>query len=583
MINYSIHIIVNNNQINENGKKFNKNAIKKIKKVICRLNDFLGDERTKNIYSKTNYLKGKKYLINDYDYILKNVKKFLKEKSNNKSKKSTSKKAKIKDNEVLTNRKQIPINTRNYKKISMNEIKKLINHSQNSIYLNKHKLNKSNDNIKLESSSKEKKPLKILIKNYSGYINKNKPKVYKFTEEQLNKYKEIFNYLFDYIKLFFQKFLFNIIILYVNIKNKYICGFNRLVTFFKKAPFNYLRIIQQRAYYEVILRQFYLPYIVRAFNNIHQYIMYKQKFVNAVNIIKEVYFLIFIKRLLFFIEVKENYIKKYEYEKIIEEEKDDISDSNENKSSKTNINNNTFKNNIKSNSSINSNNYENNNEIKEIDNELNIKENRIRNQYRNNESINKDISESYDEIKIITKTFNTIINNISISPKIYVFDLFKQYYQDSKNKNINNIENDNINNNKDNKIEVIDKSNNKIDYKNKNFINDNKYKTYVYESLSEQSSFFAFANSEGNGKLHKVYSLLEQNKTKDINNNSELDKNKIQNIINDYRIEELDHKDHYINEINNEEENEELLEDFNNLSLNDSEEESHLEVVKKKK
>lgn len=142
--------------------------------------------------------------------------------------------------------------------------------------------------------------------------------------------------------------MFNLITLYANIEDQYISGFNHFIIVVKKIPFNFLRIIQQRAYYQVILRQFYLPYLISAFNKIQIYAIYVQKFSNIDNIIKYIYLRIFLKRLLFIIGLKENYItNNLECDNIIEEERDDISDSNENKNNKTNSNN------IKENSSFN--------------------------------------------------------------------------------------------------------------------------------------------------------------------------------------------------------------------------------------
>ena len=567
-----------NNKIKEN-KKFDKNAIKKIKKVINRLNNFIDIGKAKTTYNKTNYIKDKKYLINDYDYILRNVSKYLKRKLKSKSKngKEETKKVKNKSNGLII-KKQIPVNSRNFKKISMNEIKKILNYSQNNIRLNinKHKLNKSNDNITNDSLSKEKKPFRMLIKNYSGMINKNKK--YKFTDEQLNKYKEIFNYFFIYMKLFIQKKIFNIIVLYINIKNNYISGINKIIIFIKKKPFNYLRIIQQREYYQVILRQFYLPYLIRAFNNIKLYVINKQKYENANHIIKQVYCTIFIKRLLFFIELKENYMKKnVQFEKIIEEEKDDVSDSNENKEIK--INNNKFKNSFKENS-INSANYEsdNNNHYipKENENEnelVSIQDKNVVN--INEDSLNKDNSESYDEIKVITNTFNTIINNISLSPKIYIFNLLKKYYDESKNKkSINDKENGNMNNTKDNKKEIEKKEKDEKLNTPKNLdLNENKYNSYLYESLTEKSSISAFPNSEGNDRLHQVLTFLEQNKNANNNNSLQTDKNNniiIQNKNNNFQIEKIDHQKQISNlEVDNNEENEEIIY-YSNKSMNDS-------------
>ena len=497
---------------------------------------------------------------------MKNINTFLKLKLNNK--KNRKQKTKSKINDLLIIKKQIPSSNTNFKKISMYDIKKIINNSQNNI-LNKYKLDKLNDSISINSSSKDK-GIKTLNKNYSALINKKKN--YNFTDEQLNKYKEIFNYLFIYLKLFIQKKIFNYIILYTNIKNKYISGLIQLIIAIKRKPFNYLRIIQQREYYQVILRQFYIPYLNRAFTNIKLYIINKQKFTDADNIIKQIYFMNFLKRILFFIEIKENFInKKYDYDKIIEEEKEDISYESSSKVDNKNgilnndeehINiNNDNKNNsvsIKENTIINEEQKKNesNNEIKENEIILNNNINDIK-----DVSHNKENSESYDEIKELTNTFNIIINNISISPKIYVFDLFKKFYFDSKNKN-NNEENkedneeENINIIKDEdkdeikyenkeekkdeikKEEIIDfKDENKIDIKyefsnSKNDIsNDNKYNTYIYESLSDKSSISAFPNSEGNDRLHKVYNFINQQKI--INDNNDKIKT---NYIKSYNV-----------------------------------------------
>ena len=208
----------------------------------------------------------------------------------------------------------------------MNEFKKIVNHSQNNIYANNFNLDNSNDII----LSKEKKFFKNLNKNHSAIINKkqfkNKNKIYTFTENQLNNYFEVFYYLFEYLKLFIQKKIFNIIILYANIKFKFISGFNQIIFFIKRRPFNYLRIIQQREYYQVILRQFYIPYLYRAFNAIKSFTSSAQKFSEADGILKQIFFLAFLKKLLFYIEIKENYINnKLDKDKIIEEEKDEIS------------------------------------------------------------------------------------------------------------------------------------------------------------------------------------------------------------------------------------------------------------------
>ena len=593
-----------NNKIKENKKiqKLDKNALQKIKNVIIRLNNFLNHCQHKK-KEKSN----KNCLINKYDYLIKNASKLLLEKNKNKGiiiknylKKNKLKKKRIKSDKIIIVKKQIPSDDKNFKKISMNEFKKIINHSQNNINANKFKLDNSND---IELSTKEKPFLKNLNKNHSAVINKNK--MYNFTAEQLNKYLEIFNYLFLYLKLFIHKNIFNIIILYANMKNKYIMAFNHIIYFIKKRPFNYLRIIQQREYYQVILRQFYVPYLNRAFYAIKSYSTSIQNFSEANNIIKQIYFLNFLKKILFYIELKESYInKRFGDDKIIEEKEEisyESSSKFENKNyivnheeeeeneiqSKTNDNYNDKTSNNKNNNSGNKNqesnsinsdvninqklNQNQNDESKVNENNVSIKDN---NQNINEESFNKENSESYDEIKVITNTFNTIIYYISRSPKIYIFDLFKKYYLESKNKKNNNgIKNeekiiDDLNNSeKDLKNKEI-KEENKLDSSKNENSNDNKYNTYLYESLTEKSSISAFPNSEGSDRLHRVYTYLSQQQNKKTNNNEQFHINnnneniQISNNIehiqintnnmqiqNKYKIEQINHQNQ--NNINN--------------------------------
>ena len=554
-----------NNKIDDNEKdlKIDKNTLLKIKNVITRLNNFVDNCPIKNITKdKTN----KSCLIDKYDSMLKNANKLLLDKNNTKSiiiknyyKKNENKKSRPKNDKILIIKKQMPSDENKFKKISMSEFKKIINHSQNNLYLNNLKLDNSNDT---NLSTKEKKFFKVLNKNHSAIINKNKikNKTYSFTEEQLNKYAEVFNYLFVYLKLFIQKKIFNLIILYANMKYKYISGFNQIIFLVKKKPFNFLRIIQQREYYQVILRQFYIPYLYRAFNAIKSYAMTAQKISDADGIIKQMYFLIFLKKMLFYIELKQNYVNnKFEEDKIIEEEKDEISfDSSskfENKNfnnheeeyennnhSKTNDNyddditnnkNDKNENNNQDIISINSEDNTNgkkNNVSKGEENSDSVKNNSIKNiQNIIEDSFNKEISESYDEIKVITNTFNTIMNNISRSPKIYVFDLFKKYYLKSKNRNSNFNNEDNnekkISNLNKSEKDINDKREIKEEHKlNSNSKNENstdkKYNSYIYESLTDKSSISVFPNSEGSDRLHRVYAFMAQQQNNNDNNNN---------------------------------------------------------------
>ena len=415
-INKTLNKPLHNNTSHHNLKKLNNNEVKLIKNVIHRLNKFLKDNTIEN--SKNNS-KNKKYK-NKYNYILKNSNRFIKEIHINDIKKNKNKKI-----DLLINKKQphIPVNPnneQNFKNIPLNAIKKIINHSHNNIYMNKYKLDDY------------KKNTKNLSKNHSGLLykdnNNNSYTKYIFTNEQLKKYKEIFNYTFIYMKLFIQKNIFNHIITYINIKYKYISGFNQLIFLIKKNPFNYLRIIQQREYYQVILRQFYLPYLNKAFNAIKKYVINIQKFYDLEFIIKQIYYTIFFKRMFVFIQMKENYI--LEKERIIEEEKDEGSYESNSKNDKSNN--------------------------KEI---LNSNNN---NYNSSNRSSNKENNESYDETNTLENTFNIIIKNVTNSQKKYVFNIFKTYYLKSKNKNIDN------NKNNDNQKKELNLDNSKKDFSNKN-------------------------------------------------------------------------------------------------------------------
>ena len=64
-------------------------------------------------------------------------------------------------------------------------------------------------------------------------------------------------------------------------KLRYKIGFEQLILLFKHKPFNNLRLLQQKEYYQVILKQFYMPYINRAFNTIKLYVYNQQRFSEA--------------------------------------------------------------------------------------------------------------------------------------------------------------------------------------------------------------------------------------------------------------------------------------------------------------
>ena len=549
-----------NNQNKETCKKFDKNALKKIKNVINRLNNFISNY---NLKYKENSKENNNDIINDYNYILRKLNKSLIPK-NSKKKKNGTKKTKIKDHDFFLIRKQIPSRESNFKKISMNEIKKLINNSHSNIHLNKYKLSNSNDKKITDYSNKEKKFIRRLNKNYSGIIYQKRS--YTFTDEQLNKYKDIFNYFTIYYKLFIQKKVYNIIILYVNIKNRYISGFNQLIYFLKKKPFNYLRIIQQREYYQVILRQFYLPYLNRAFNAIKLFASIEQKFSDAANFIYQVYYIIFFKRLLFFIDIKEDYAnKRFELEEKIIEEKEEISYESSSKIENNNLSKEKeILNNKNNNLSLDNNNENNNYSIKNIEkqseNELNIKDKN--NISLNEDSLNKENSESYDEVKVIKNTFDTIINNISHSPKIFAFNLLKNYYFNIKNKLIINDNRNTIEDKNDNKEAKSNKDEIKFNISKNDYSNGKQCNTCLNESLIEKSSKSAFLHNDGSDKIN---TYLPQDENNAINNTKQIQinnkfENRLNNIISNNNTEEKENISNK-NDINNEEK---IQKTFNN-------------------
>ena len=482
----------NNNKRNKNNyksqknqelikrQKLDKNVIQTIKNLIIRLNKFLVNCTNKNKDKKIDIPKNKT-LINDYDYILKNLNKFLIQKQNSKNKNIHKSNKNNKQNIFI--KKQQPSKD-NFKKISMNDIKKLINRSHNNINNNEYKL----DNSAFINNKNEVLNKNNIIKN----INKNKN--YNFNEEQLNKYKEIFSYVFIYLKLFIKKNVFNHIISYINSKYKYTSGFNHIIFVIKKRPFNYLRIIQQREYYQVILRQFYIPYIIRAFNNIKNYAFNLQKFSDAFNVIKQFYFFNFLKRMLYYIEIKENYInEKIEDDKIIEEEKDEQSESSK------------------------------------MENEKKIKKKSNNNLDNNRKHIIN--NEIFGEVKILTNTFNILTKTLAHSPKNYIFNLLKKYYLESKNRDKNNI---NIRNSENIKKEINNfevKDENKIsNYKDK-IINSQKEDINVNNNLPNEEKKID-NNYKNKSKNEQKYN---SNKDKQINLSNEDIKKKETNLFVPYK------------------------------------------------
>ena len=96
----------------------------------------------------------------------------------------------------------------------------------------------------------------------------------------------------------------NDIISYGDLRYTYKIGFEHIIFFLKSYPFNLLRLIYQRQYYKDVLRQFFIPYIRRAFNNINLFTYFKQKFSEVNKVIEQIYRIVFLKRLHFYGQIK---------------------------------------------------------------------------------------------------------------------------------------------------------------------------------------------------------------------------------------------------------------------------------------
>jgi len=140
-------------------------------------------------------------------------------------------------------------------------------------------------------------------------------KTYEFSKLVLENYYKIFISLEDYLNSLTKKNALNDIITYGEQRFSYKIGFENLIILIKSFPFNVFRMIYQRQYYKDVLRQFFIPYIRRAFNNINLYAFYLFKFSEINKAIEQIYRIIFLKRLNFYAQVKE-IIKKEFNEKI---------------------------------------------------------------------------------------------------------------------------------------------------------------------------------------------------------------------------------------------------------------------------
>ena len=175
-----------------------------------------------------------------------------------------------------------------------------------------------NLNRLIENKIKEEIPqIEEIENNNNNNIIIQKPKTYEFSPEDLDNYSKIFISLEDYLISLIKKNTLNDIISYGEKRISYKVGFENLIFMIKSYPYNELKNIYQRQYYKDVLYQFFMPYLRRAFNNINIYAFYLTKFSEVNRAIEQIYRIVFIKRLMFYGQMKD-YIKKEYNNKIIE-------------------------------------------------------------------------------------------------------------------------------------------------------------------------------------------------------------------------------------------------------------------------
>ena len=458
-----------NNEDNEEGNQIINTQINKSESKTNKSINEPNNNENNNIdiqEDMTKKLDLNKNINNNYNLNNLNINNYN-DNLNNYNNINNNKKNKENQINVLNNNKNEEISKlQKEDKIKENENNKYINNQNEENKTNEQK----NQNINMKMNKKNNEDIKEILE---------KKKSYYFSQEELENYYKIFISLDDYLNSLTKKNALNDIISYGDLRYTYKIGFEHILFLLKSYPFNLLRLIYQRQYYKDVLRQFFIPYLRRAFNNIHIYTYYKVKFYEVNKIIEQIYIIIFLKRLNFYGQKKQLY--KIE---------NSIANNNIYNEEKPTSNN---KNNILNNSNINNNNNENNKDKKE-DNEKEKEKEKEKLQSKNKEKI------------------MLFIKLLELLYKQQFFTKLYNYYLILDNKN------------KQNENDISDKSNN----------SSQRYNTYLYESFSEKSSLTAYPNSEGSARLHKVCELLEMQRKpqlEDENNNlSELANDSINSI-----------------------------------------------------
>ena len=215
--------------------------------------------------------------------------------------------------------KQNNINERSIKNIldnNENEKYETFKGEEDNTYENNNDINNSDINNENKNNVQNTPSIQLppTIQLISGYntledkkSNNEQKKEYNFTEEQLEKYKEILSSLNEYLKLITQRNTLNEIITYGDMKYKYKIGIEQLIILIKSMPFNIIRAIQQAQYYNFFFRQLFIPYISRAFNVLKLYSLYHQNLVKFGQKMKNIFKKIILKEIKYFSDkIKKN-------------------------------------------------------------------------------------------------------------------------------------------------------------------------------------------------------------------------------------------------------------------------------------
>ena len=278
----NIEIEENNQIINTQINKSDSKNEKSIKDEIYQNNDeFYNQKNNENIEGNIiNKLNDNNVIINQ-NFINNDIKKFnqITELNNN--------------NQVnipnLQNEKAINENNNN-----MADQQIIKNNNNKNNYINNQQIICDNNN-----NEKNNEDIKEMLDNKKAYF---------FSQDDLENYYKIFISLDDYLKSLTKKNALNDIISYGDLRYTYKIGFEHIIFLLKSYPFNLLRLIYQRQYYKDVLRQFFIPFLRRAFNNINIYTYNKQKFLEVNRAIEQIYRIVFLKRLIFYGKIKQLYI-----------------------------------------------------------------------------------------------------------------------------------------------------------------------------------------------------------------------------------------------------------------------------------